>query len=122
MAVAGQNARDTRRYRDRGKTQWGRSKPRPHNSLAEQRASSGWNRLLGEADAAFFVVLSATVAAESFVGGAVFFGGVWYEIPAFFLCELTDLLHSLMQVHAGEVHSFRLGFFRAFEPLNPDCL
>jgi hypothetical protein len=74
----------------------------------------GVDGLFGEADAAFFVILGAVVAAESFVGGAVFFGGGWDEIPALLFGELTDLIHALMQVDANEVHAFGLGLLRVF--------
>jgi hypothetical protein len=74
----------------------------------------GVDGLFSEADAPLFVVLGAVVAAESFVGGAVFFGGVGNEIPALFFGELTDLIHALMQVDANEVHAFGLGLLGVF--------
>jgi hypothetical protein len=91
-------------------------------STKSRCARSGWDGFFGEADAAFFVVLGAGVATEGFMGGAFSGAGVWNEIPALFLGELSDLVHALVQVDAGEFHAFGFGFLGVFESLNPDCL
>ena len=71
---------------------------------------------------AIVVVLSARVAKQRPVRGAVFRGGVLERIPTLYLRELASLRQRLKEVLTDIVHSIRLSLFRVGELVNPDRL